>query len=148
MCYEKTMGRKAGEKAGFTLIELIVVVGIIAIIVAIALPFFSTNKDRAIWAQAKANLDAVRSALAVYNANTLSDAFPGPSTSDYQRVRTMLPDANLPVLAKEAGWDSSFLQYSLSGIAKWYTLEVKVANRFGDILVATPSGVAPLSFSH
>jgi prepilin-type N-terminal cleavage/methylation domain-containing protein len=138
----------AGRSRGFTLIELVVVVGIVAIIAAIALPFLSANKDRAVWAQAKANLDAVRSALAVYNANTSNDSFPGPSTGDYQQIRALLSDANLPPRAREAGWDPSYLQYSVSGSARWYTLEVKTGNRYGDILTATPSGVTPVSFSH
>jgi prepilin-type N-terminal cleavage/methylation domain-containing protein len=140
------MRHRSDRRRGVTLLELVVVLGIISILAAIAIPLFSGNKDRAIWGQAKANLDAVRSALAVYNANSPGDVFPGVPTTDYLVLRGLLPDANLPPNPREAGWRSSDLHFSISGSAKWYTLTVKVDNTFGDIIVGTPSGAAPSQY--
>ncbi len=134
------------RQAGFTLIELMIVVGIVAILTAIVIPLLTTNKDRAVWSQARANLDAVRSALAVYNADDKNDSFPGIPTTDYATLISFIPDSNLPPLPRDAGWDPTLLRYTISAHA--YTLEVRVLNRFGDVLVASPSGIQPPQYPH
>lgn len=62
--------KKLSSKKGFTLAELLIVVGIIAILVAIALPAFTASKEKAEEAVAKANC---RSALAEATVKYLSD---------------------------------------------------------------------------
>jgi len=57
--------KKRKNKKGFTLAELLIVVGIIAILVAVAVPVFTTSLDEAKKARDDANLRAVRSAAAV-----------------------------------------------------------------------------------
>ena len=64
------MMRRLREKKGFTLAELLIVVAIIAVLVAIAIPVFSTQLERSREATDLAN---IRSAYAEIVASALTD---------------------------------------------------------------------------
>ena len=67
------MMRKSNEK-GFTLIELLIVIAIIGILAAIAIPQFSQYKLRAYHSDAKANLHNIFLACKAYWADNGSSA--------------------------------------------------------------------------
>lgn len=56
------------SKAGFTLVELMVVAIIVAILAAVAIPLMMGNKDRAMATEAQAGLGTLRTAMQVYKA--------------------------------------------------------------------------------
>jgi len=58
------------KSKGFTLIELMIVVAIIGILAAIAIPRFANLIDRAREARTQGNLGSLRSALAIYYGST------------------------------------------------------------------------------
>ncbi len=58
------------KSKGFTLIELMIVVAIIGILAAIAIPRFANLIDRAREARTQGNLGAIRSAMAIYYGTT------------------------------------------------------------------------------
>lgn len=78
------------NKKGFTLIELMIVVAIIGILAAIAIPNFMNYQCKARQSEAKSNLGAIRVAQETYMAekNTYADAigdiaWEAKGTTDY-----------------------------------------------------------------
>lgn len=59
---------KTRKKAGFTLVELMVVAIIVAILAAVAIPLMTANKKRAMFTEAEAGCGHVRTAQRVYQA--------------------------------------------------------------------------------
>ena len=72
-------GKSSGSKGGFTLVELLIVIAIIGILAAIAVPQFTQYKKRSYDADAKSNLHNLYLACKAYwadngpNANCDSD---------------------------------------------------------------------------
>jgi prepilin-type N-terminal cleavage/methylation domain-containing protein len=62
-------GRHAGDRAGFTLIEVLVVVAIIALLIALLLPSLERAREHARRASCLSNLKSLGSAMAMYQTN-------------------------------------------------------------------------------
>ena len=68
----KWINKKRNQK-GFTLIELIVVVAILGILAAIAIPRFLSSREKAEQSSVVANLRTIESAIMVYIAEGVED---------------------------------------------------------------------------
>lgn len=67
---------KLNRKTGFTLIELMIVVAIIGILAAVAIPKFADLVTKSKESSSKASLGAIRSALSIYYGDT-DGVYPG-----------------------------------------------------------------------
>ena len=98
------------NKKGFTLIELLIVVVIIGILAAIAIPKFANTKEKAYLATMKADLRNLATYEESYAADSAGAYFSGTATSG-SPVQGFNPSQNVTVVATAvtgppAGWSA------------------------------------------
>lgn len=87
---------KGNAKKGFTLIELMIVVAIIGILAAVAIPKFAGLINKSKEGSTKGSLGAIRSALTVYYGDA-EGRYPTDNLASIQpRYLTSLPNAKTP----------------------------------------------------
>ncbi len=105
---QKLRERSQGE-GGFTLVELLVVMLILGLLAAIAIPSFFNQRDKAKDADAKASVRTAQTAMETY-ATGNQGSYVGADTSALENIEATLTDAPNPVAVSNPTADS----YSIS----------------------------------
>lgn len=137
----KNLMKTKVNKKGFTLAELLIVVAIIAVLVAISIPIFTSQLEKSRDATDEAN---VRSAIAEVTAAVLSDDKKKSGDVDYDPV-TKTYTMTVEAKGQKAGWsgaenektaikigghdvDPSTKSWTVSGTSEGDKIEVKANN--------------------
>jgi len=136
--------KKLLTKKGFTLIELMIVVAIIGILAAIAIPQFANLVAKSQEGRCKANLGTIRSALSIYYGD-LEGWYPVTggtlaSLTSNGRYLQVMPSADLPKTSNSAGHTASpAITNGVGDAGGWYynnDQSALGAGSWGQILVS------------
>jgi type IV pilus assembly protein PilA len=104
----------ARDERGFTLVELVVVMVIIGVLAAVALPSFYSQKDKSYDGRAKAATRTAQTAIATYMTDH-DGSYEDATVPDLEAIEPTLSGADLAVISATA--DSFVLEVtSASGI--------------------------------
>jgi type IV pilus assembly protein PilA len=98
----KLRQRMAKEESGFTLVELLVVMLILALLAAIAIPSFFNQRDKARDADAKESVRTAQTAIETY-AIDANGEYTGATTAALVKIEETLNDAPKPVVVTNQG---------------------------------------------
>jgi type IV pilus assembly protein PilE len=116
-----TLCERRGKAAGFTLIELMIVVAIIAILAAIAVPIYSSYITRSKLTEAQNNLSALRVSMEQYFQDNRQYTSGGGTGATVTTTGCGVP---MPTASLSNGGNSiaKYFTYSCTATASTYTI--------------------------
>ena len=129
------------NQKGFTLIELLIVIVIIGILAAVAIPRFQGVSDKAKIGAAKAELATIKNLLGMYQAENDTSAYPAAAdiTSHQNLVDILATYGGIPQPG-EASW--TFTSYARA-TEDTFVLKGKADDRNRTEITVTPTVITP-----
>jgi type IV pilus assembly protein PilA len=93
--------RRLSEERGFTLVELLVVMLILGLLAAVAIPSFFAQRDKARDASAKTSARTAATAIETYRSDH-DGSYGGATVADLETIETTLAAADLTIVAAAA----------------------------------------------
>ena len=111
---------KPNHRAGFTLIELMIVVAIIGILAAIAIPKFANLVRKSSEGASKGSLGAIRSSLSIYYGD-MEGQYPSDmaSLTVGGKYLSVIPVAKTPNYHADASWDHIGTASQFTDAGEW-----------------------------
>jgi|SRR5215210_2150566 len=95
---------RSGSESGFTLVELLVVMLILGLLAAIAIPSFFNQRDKARDADAKEGVRTAQTAMETY-ATGNDGSYSGADATDLTNIESTLNDIDLSAVTPNAAGD-------------------------------------------
>ncbi len=124
------------SKKGFTLIELMIVVAIIGILAAIAIPKFADLIRKSGEGASKGNLGSLRSALSIYYGD-MEGQYPmvASSLTINGKYLSAIPVAKAPQYHPDSSVVANGLPAVPTGAGGWWYNDVSTDGNFGSVMV-------------
>jgi type IV pilus assembly protein PilA len=116
---ERAGARLRNEESGFTLVELLVVMLILGILAAIAIPSFFNQRDKGNDAQAKADARTAQTAMETY-ATDNGGSYSGATVSTLQTIESTLNGATLSLPVAPTA--STYTVRATSSTGNWFSI--------------------------
>jgi type II secretory pathway pseudopilin PulG len=136
------------KTAGYSLIELMVIVAVIASLTATAVPPFITYRDRSRIAQAVGSSETIRAALASYAASNSDNIYPATDTiTSFDSLRLLVNEHGGTLPSNGVFSVNHYNRYDSTGdgVADTYSMRLMVNGvtnaMTGTQLLITPQGI-------